>query len=125
VAGRDPESDESARVQILERPAGAPVGYVCHARDLSSGTLRVNAYELAEDVSWLEANRFVLNGLAQSTQDTPDSLTLSLGESHPLYESFPDPPLYDLDRNGHYSSPPFWTRTSPDPWPRATPPTST
>jgi hypothetical protein len=43
VAGRDPESDESARVQILERPAGEPVGYVCHARELSSGTLRVNA----------------------------------------------------------------------------------
>jgi hypothetical protein len=31
VAGRDPDSDESARVQILERPAGEPVGYVCHA----------------------------------------------------------------------------------------------
>ena len=45
----------------------------------------------------------MLNGLTQSTQDTPDSLTFSLGESHPLYEAFPEPPLYDLDRDGHYS----------------------
>src|SRR5919112_1168931 len=55
VAGRDPESDEFVRVKILEHPAGNPVGnpvgYVCHARDLSSGTLRVLAYELAEGVS--------------------------------------------------------------------------
>jgi hypothetical protein len=51
----------------------------------------------------LEANRFVLNGLTQSAQDTPDSLTFSLGESHPLYEAFPEPPLCDLDRDGHYS----------------------
>jgi hypothetical protein len=26
-----------------------------------------------------------------------------LGESHPLYEAFPNPPLYDLDRDGPYS----------------------
>jgi hypothetical protein len=107
VTGRDPESDEFVQVKILERPAGNPlgnpVGYVCHARDLSSGTLRVLAYELAEGVSWLGANPFVLNELARSTEDTPDSLSFSLGESHPLYEALPDPPLYDLDRDGPYS----------------------
>ena len=104
VAGRDPESDEYARVQILERPAGEPVGYVCHApRAPSAGTLRVYAYELAEGASWLEANPFVLNERARATEERPDSLTFSLGESHPLYEAFPDPPLYDLDRDGPYS----------------------
>ncbi len=103
VAGRDPESDEYVQVKILERPAGEAVGYVCHARDLSAGTLRVYAYELAGGVSWLEANPFVLNTLAQSAGESPDSLTFSLGQSHPLYEAFPDPPLYDLDRDGHYS----------------------
>ena len=79
------------------------VGYVCHARDLSAGTLQVYAYELADDVSWLEANPFVLNTLAQAAEERPDSLTFSLGQSHPLYSAFPDPPLYDLDRDGHYS----------------------
>jgi hypothetical protein len=103
VSARDPESDEYAQVQILERPAGGPVGYVCHARAPSAGTLRVYAYELAEGVSWLEANPFVLNALASATEERPDSLTFSLGESHPLYEAFPDPPLYDLDRNGPYA----------------------
>ena len=103
IAGRDPESDEYVQVKILERPAGEPVGYVCHARELSAGTLRVHAYELADGISWLEANPFVLNTLAQATEQRPDSLTLTLGQSHPLYESFPDPPLYDLDREGDYS----------------------
>jgi GNAT superfamily N-acetyltransferase len=103
VAGRDPESDEFVQVQILERPAGEAIGYVCHTRDLSSGTLRVYAYELADGVSWLEANPHVLNALARAAEERPDSLTFSLGESHPVYEAFPDPPLYDLDRDGHYS----------------------
>jgi GNAT superfamily N-acetyltransferase len=103
VAGRDPESDEYVQVKILERPAGEAVGYVCHARDPSAGTLRVYAYELADGVSWLEANPFVLNALVQAGEERPDSLTFSLGQSHPLYEAFPDPPLYDLDRDGHYS----------------------
>jgi hypothetical protein len=103
VACRDPESDEFVRVRVLERPAGEPVGYVCHAREPSSGTLGVRGYELAEGISWLEANPFVLNALAQSTGDRPDSLTFTLGESHPLYEAVGDPPLYDLDREGPYS----------------------
>jgi GNAT superfamily N-acetyltransferase len=103
VAGRDPESDEFVRVKILEHPAGEAVGYVCHASDLSAGTLHVYAYELADGVSWLEANPFVLNTLVQAAEERPDSLTFSLGQSHPLYDAFPDPPLYDLDRDGHYS----------------------
>ena len=82
---------------------GEAVGYVCHARDLCSGTLHVYAYELADGVSWLEANPFVLNTLAQAGEERPDSLTFSLGQSHPLYEAFPDPPLYDLDRDGHFA----------------------
>ena len=90
-------------MQVLERPAGEPVGYVCHAREPSSGTLGVRAYELAEGISWLEANPFVLNALAQSTGNRPDSLTFTLGESHPLYEAVGDPPLYDLDREGPFS----------------------
>ena len=72
-------------------------------RDLSAGTLRVYAYELADGVSWLEANPFLLNTLAQAGEQRPDSLTFSLGQSHPFYEAFSDPPLYDLDRDGHYS----------------------
>jgi len=103
IAGRDPESDEYLQVKILERPAGEAVGYVCHARDLSAGTLPVHAYELADGVSWLEANPFVLNALAQAAGERPDSLTFSLGQSHPFYDAFPDPPLYDLDRDDHYS----------------------
>jgi len=103
VAGRNPESDESLQVKILERQVGEAVGYVCHASDLCSGTLHVYAYELADGVSWLEATPFVLNTLAQAGEERPDSLTFSLGQSHPLYEAFPDPPLYDLDRDGPYS----------------------
>ena len=102
IAGRDPESDVFVQVKILERPAGEAVGYVCHARDLSAGTLCVYAYELADGVSWLEANPFVLNTLAQAAEERPDSLTFSLGQSHPFYEAIPDPPLYDLDRDGSY-----------------------
>jgi hypothetical protein len=73
---------------------GEAVGYVCHARDLAAGTLHDYAYELADGVSWLEANPFVLNTLAQAAEERPDSLTFSLGKSHPLYNAFPDPPLY-------------------------------
>jgi hypothetical protein len=91
------------RVNILERSSGEALGYVCHARDLSVGSLHVYAYELAGGVSWLEANPFVLNTLVQAAEESPDSLTFSLGLSHPLYDAFPDPPLYDLDRHGHYS----------------------
>jgi len=115
VDGREHDSDYFAPVKILERstersterpterPTGEAVGFVCHARELSAGTLCVYAYELADGTSWLEANPFVLNALAQSVGKRPDSLTFAMGESHPLYEAMGDPPLYDLDRDGHYS----------------------
>jgi len=109
VAGRNPESDESLEVRILEDEAGKPAGYVCHMRDFRGGTLQVERYELANGVSWLEATPFVLSELAQiahkraSDEEKPASLTFVLGERHPLHEVIPEPPLYRLDRHDHYS----------------------
>jgi GNAT superfamily N-acetyltransferase len=109
VAGRDPESDDSMQVSIVEDEAGRPAGYVCHMRALRKGTLQVASYELANGISWLKANPFVLRELVQIGQElvpkdeTLASLTFALGEQHPLYEAIPEPPLYRLDRNYHYS----------------------
>lgn len=109
VAGRDPESDESMQVSIVEDEAGKPAGYVCHMRDLRKGTLQVASYELANDVSWLEVNPFVLKELVEighervSKEEMLASLTFVLGEHHPIYEVISEPPLYRLDRHDHYS----------------------
>ena len=88
---------------------GEPAGYVCHARDLRNGTLEVYGYELANGVSWLEVTPFVLRELAEtghkraSGEEKLASLTFVLGEHHPLHEAIPEPPLYRLDRHGHYA----------------------
>jgi hypothetical protein len=109
VAGRNPESDESLEVNIVEDAAGRSAGYVCQMRDLRGGTVQVEGYELANAVSWLEATPFVLSELAKiahkrtSDGEKPSSLTFVLGEHHPLYEVIPEPPLYRLDRRDHYS----------------------
>jgi hypothetical protein len=109
VAGRDPESDESLEVRIVENAAGSPAGYVCHTRDLRDGTLEVDGYEIANGVSWLEVTPFVLSELTEighkhaSDAKRLASLTFALGEHHPLYDAIPEPPLYRLDRHGHYS----------------------
>jgi hypothetical protein len=109
VARRDPESDESLEVRIVENAAGEPVGYVCHTRDLRDGTLEVDGYELANGISWLEVTPFVLRELAETGHKHASegkklaSLTFALGEHHPLYDAIPEPPLYRLDRHGHYS----------------------
>jgi len=109
VAGRDPESDESLEVRIVEDAAGEPVGYVCHARDLRNRSLQGYDYELAKGVSWLEATPFVLGELVEfghkraSGEEELASLTFVLGECHPLYAAITEPPLYRLDRHDHYS----------------------
>ena len=109
VSVRDPESDDSMQVSIVEDEAGRPAGYVCHMRVLRRGTLQVASYELANGISWLEVNPFVLRELVQIGQElapkdeTLASLTFVLGEHHPLYEAIPEPPMYRLDRNDHYS----------------------
>jgi GNAT superfamily N-acetyltransferase len=109
VAGRDPEGDESLEMRIIEDAEGRPVGYLCHERDLRHQSLRVYGYELANGVSWLEANPLVLRELAEighkraSDEKRLASLTFVLGEQHPLYEAIPEPPLYRLDRHDHYS----------------------
>jgi hypothetical protein len=109
VAGRDPKSDESLEVRIVEDASGEPLGYVCHTRELREGALQVDGYELAEGVSWLEATPLVLNGLAEIGRERASegeelaALTLALGERHSLHEAVPEPPLYRLDRHDHYS----------------------
>jgi hypothetical protein len=109
VAGRDPESDESLEVRIVENAAGGPAGFVCHTRALRDGTLDVYGYELANGVSWLEVTPFVLSELAEighkraSDEKKLASLTFVLGEHHPLFDAIPEPPLYRLDRNDHYA----------------------
>jgi predicted N-acetyltransferase YhbS len=109
VAGRDPESDESLEVRIVENESGSPAGFVCHTRALRDGTLEVHGYELANGVSWLEVTPFVLRELAEighkraSDEKKLASLTFSLGEQHPLYDAIPEPPLCNLDRNDHYA----------------------
>jgi len=109
VAGRDPESDESMQISIVENKAGNPAGYVCHMRGLRKGTLEVASYELANGVSWLEVNPFVLRELVKiGHEQAPGekklaSLTFALGEHHPIYEAIPEPPLYRVDRRDHYS----------------------
>ena len=109
VAGRDPESDESLEVRIIESAADEPAGFVCHTRDLRDGTLEVYGYELANGVSWLEVTPFVLRQMAQmghkhdSDEKKLASLTFSLGEYHPLYDAIPEPTLYNLDHNDHYA----------------------
>jgi hypothetical protein len=109
VAGRDPESDESLEVRIVENAAGGPAGFVCHTRALRDGTLDVYGYELANGVSWLEVTPFVLSELAKighkraSDEKKLASLTFVLGEHHPLFDAIPEPPLYRLDRNDHYA----------------------
>jgi Acetyltransferase (GNAT) domain len=109
VAQRDPESDESLEVRIVENAAGSPAGFVCHTRDLRKGTLEVYGYELANGISWLEVTPFVLRELAEigherdSHEKKLASLTFSLYEQHPLYDAIPEPPLYRLDRNDQYS----------------------
>src|SRR5829696_10097784 len=109
VAGRDPESEESLEVRIVENAAGSPAGYVCHTRALRDGTLEVDGYELVNGVSWLEITPFVLSELAEignkhaSDEKKFASLTFALGEHHPLYDAIPEPPLYRLDRNDHYA----------------------
>lgn len=118
VAGRDPESDESLEVRIVEDAAGSPAGYVCHTRDLRNGTLEVDGYELAHGVSWLEVTPFVLSELAEighkqaSDEKKLASLTFALGEHHPLYDAVPEPPLYRLDRHDHYA---FYVRVTEPP----------
>jgi hypothetical protein len=109
VAGRDPESDESLDVRIIEGAADEPTGFVCHTRALRDGTLEVDAFELANGVSWLEVTPFVLSELAEighkcaSEEKKLASLTFSLGDHHPLYNAIPEPPLYNLDRNDQYA----------------------
>jgi hypothetical protein len=109
VAGRDPESDESLEVRIVENEAGSPAGFVCHTRELRDGTLEVYGYELSNGVFWLEVTPFVLRELAEighkraSDEKKLASLTFALGEHHPLYDAIPEPPLYRLDRNDQYS----------------------
>jgi GNAT superfamily N-acetyltransferase len=109
VAVRDPQSDESVEVRIVENESGSPAGFVCHTRDLRDGTLEVCGYELANGVSWLEVTPFVLRELAEighkhdSHEEKLASLTFALGEHHPLYDAIPEPPLYRLDRNDHYA----------------------
>ncbi len=109
VAGRDPESDESLHVMIVEDAAGSPTGYLCHARGVQNGTLQVYGYELKGGVSWLEVTPFSLSELAETGHElAPEgeklaSLTFELGDHHPLYEAIPEPPLYNLDRHNHYS----------------------
>ncbi len=109
VAGRDPESDESLQVSIVEDEAGKSAGYACLMRGLSKGTLRVESYELANGVSWLEVNPFVLRELVDigreqaSKEEMLASLTFVLGDHHPIYEAILEPPLYRLDRHDHYS----------------------
>ena len=78
-------------------------------RGLRKGSLQVASYELANGVSWLEVNPFVLRELVKigheqgSKEEKLASLTFVLGEHHPLYEAIPEPPLYRLDRHDHYS----------------------
>jgi hypothetical protein len=108
VAGRDPESDESLEVWVVEDASGIPAGYVCHLRDFRGASMQVEGYKLAGGISWLAVTPFVLHGLAQichkraSDEKKPASLTFVLGEHHPLYEAVPEPPLFTLDRRDHY-----------------------
>ncbi len=103
AAGRDPESEVSLAVKIIEDASNEPLGYVCHAREPRDGTRQVYGYELAGGLSWLRANPFVLNALSEIGSEKLPSITFELGEHHPLYEAIPEPPLYDLDRKDQYS----------------------
>lgn len=109
VDGRDPESEVALRVSVVENEAGEPAGYVCVLGRLHEGTLRVESYELANGISWLEVNPFVLEKLVElgrelaQRDETLASLTFALGDHHPLYEAIPEPPLYSLDHHGNYS----------------------
>lgn len=109
VVGRDPKSDESLQIRVVENFDAEPVGYVCHGRHLRDGSLQVDGYELARGVSWLEATPVVFDGLGQIGEDMAPSagefasLTFALGEHHPLCEAVPEPPLHPLDRESHYS----------------------
>jgi Acetyltransferase (GNAT) domain len=109
VAGRDPASDESLEIGIVENASGRSVGYVCHTKDLRKAALEVNGYELESGLSWLEVTPFVLRELVHiahkraSAGQKLASFTFELGEHHPLYEAIPEPPLYKLDRHEHYA----------------------
>jgi GNAT superfamily N-acetyltransferase len=109
VSVRDPESEVSLRISVVEDEAGEPAGYVCVLGRLHEGTLRVESYELSNGVSWLEVNPFVLEKLVELGRELAKkdemltSLTFALGDHHPLYETIPEPPLYRLDRHGNYS----------------------
>ena len=70
--------------------AGESSGFVCHARGLREGDLRIKGCELAGGVSWLEATPTVLRELAEicregtSDEQALASLTFVLAERHPL-----------------------------------------
>jgi hypothetical protein len=113
VAGRNPQSDESLEIRIVEDSEEGPVGYLCCQRNLDEGSLRVTGYELVGGLSWLEVTPVVLGKLkeigqehAASSQEQLTSLVFELGEHHPFYESLPERLLHRLppdDRRDHYA----------------------
>ena len=100
--GRHKASTTAVVVQIIETPAGEPVGYFATIPVLLGGKLTVTELEIAAGFSWFEPAAPLLRqikktgeGFAKrdSTDENPvemEGYTFDLGEEHPIYAMAPD-----------------------------------
>lgn len=94
IGGRDPGSDVSLKLWIIETPEGRPVGYLGHPRKLWGAEIGAREYELAADVSWAAVSPSAIRFLAAKggeyaahTGGRLSGFSLSLGARHPAYEA--------------------------------------
>jgi hypothetical protein len=93
IAGRDPVSDSTAHVFIVEQLDGTPIGYVAYAL-LPGDPPWIVSFELVETAAWINVVPTVLRHLLAvgdaRGEDRPEVYAaLELGSDHPAYAAMP------------------------------------
>ncbi len=91
--GRDPASEVSACLCVVETSEGEAAGYLTHSERLRNGAIILGEYELLPNISWLAVTPMVIRYLATRAQQYAARngqqamyYTFGLGAEHPSYE---------------------------------------
>lgn len=98
IEGRSPHNQVKVEVQIIETPAGEPLGYAGLSHQLGGPTLALQYYALRPGASWLETTPSVIRFLekrgdalaAERGKEPWGAYYFELGTSHPVYTLFPN-----------------------------------
>ncbi len=96
IAGKSPANVNRRGIEIIETPAGEPVGFLAHPAVAWHGSIHATGYELKPGTSWLAVTPSVVRWLwktgqafcARDRAGELEAFVFSLGSDHPVFDVF-------------------------------------